>query len=230
MPTALITGANRGLGQALVRSFATDGWRVHACCRVPDKSLDLRRVAEAADGLVEVHRLDVTDDLQVRGLARSLEGEPLDLLFNNAGIYGPREGFGSQDFEAWAKVLQVNLLAPLRMVENFVDLVAASERKLIANMSSRLGSIAENRGGSSYLYRSSKAALNMATRSLAVDLEPRGIAVVALHPGWVQTDMGGEEAALTIDESVAGLRRVIAGLTIDESGRFFDYSGAELPW
>ncbi len=230
MPTALITGANRGLGQALVRSFATDGWRVHACCRVPDKSLDLRRVAEAADGLVEVHRLDVADDLQVRGLARSLEGEPLDLLFNNAGIYGPREGFGSQDFEAWAKVLQVNLLAPLRMVENFVDLVAASERKLIANMSSRLGSIAENRGGSSYPYRSSKAALNMATRSLAVDLEPRGIAVVALHPGWVQTDMGGEEAALTIEESVAGLRRVIAGLTIDESGRFFDYSGAELPW
>ncbi|WP_421710147.1 SDR family oxidoreductase [Algihabitans sp.] len=230
MPTALITGANRGLGLELARSFAADGWQVHACCRMPDKAPELRAAAAASEDRIEVHRLDVTDDLQVGGLARSLGGETLDLLFNNAGIYGPRDGFGSQDFEAWNKVLAINLLAPLRMVENFVELVAASHGKLIVNMSSRLGSIAENDAGGGYPYRSSKAALNMVTRGLSVDLAARGITVVSVHPGWVRTDMGGSDAALTVADSVAGLRRVMASLTIEDSGRFFDHSGAELPW
>ncbi|WP_119165990.1 SDR family oxidoreductase [Algihabitans albus] len=230
MPTALITGANRGLGLELARSIAAEGWQVHSCCRMPDKAPELRATADAADGRIQVHRLDVTDDLQVRSLARSLEGKPLDLLFNNAGIYGPRDGFGSQDFEAWSKVLAINLMAPMRMVENFVELVAASQHKLIVNMSSRLGSISENDAGGGYPYRSSKAALNMVTRGLSVDLAPRGITVVSVHPGWVQTDMGGSDAALTVADSVAGLRRVMEKLTPEDSGRFFDHSGAELPW
>lgn len=230
MPTALITGANRGLGHELVRSFAADGWTVHAGCRTPDKAKDLRRLAKSSDGRIAVHRLDVTDDLQVRALARSLEGQPLDLLFNNAGIYGPRSGFGAQDFDGWAQVLAVNVLAPMRVVEAFADLVAASQRRLIVNMSSRLGSIAVNDSGGSYPYRTSKAALNMVTKGLAADLAPRGIAVVSVHPGWVRTDMGGTGASLSPEESVAGLRRVIDGLDLQQSGGFFDYTGAPIPW
>ncbi len=230
MPTALITGANRGLGRELVRSFAADGWTVHAGCRLPDKAARLRAVAGEVPGQVVIHRLDVTDDLQVRALARSLEGEPLDLLLNNAGVYGPREGFGEQSYEVWAKVMAVNVLGPMRMVESFVDLLAASERRLIVNMSSRLGSITDNAGGGSYPYRSSKAALNMLTRNLAADLAEQGISVVALHPGWVQTDMGGKAAPLSVEESVSGLRRVIDGLAFEDSGCFLDEGGAELPW
>jgi NAD(P)-dependent dehydrogenase (short-subunit alcohol dehydrogenase family) len=226
MPSALITGANRGIGLAFARSFAADGWRVYGCCRHPDKARELKDLA----GEVTVHRLDVTDGLQVAGLARELAGQPVDILVNNAGIYGSRTGFGETGYELWPQVFQVNVMAPLRLAERFVEQVAQSERKLIVNISSNLGSIAENSSGGRYVYRSSKAALNMVAKSLSIDLADRGISVVMFHPGWVQTDMGGPKAAVTADESVAGMRAVIERLTSADSGRFFTYDGTEIPW
>lgn len=225
MPTVLITGANRGIGLELTRSFAGDGWRVHACCRHPERAEALR----TTDGTVAVHRLDVTDGAMVAALARELDGEPIDILFNNAGVYGPRSGFGETDYETWEPVFSVNVFAPLRLAECFAAHVARSERKLILNMSSIMGSIAEASGGS-YIYRASKAALNMITKGLSADLARRGITVVAFHPGWVQTDMGGRQAPVSVRDSVRGLRQVIGGLTAKDTGGFFAYDGRKLPW
>ncbi len=226
MPTALLTGANRGIGLAFAETFLRDGWTLHACCRHPEKAKEL----QALEGSMVTHRLDVTDGLQVASLARELAGEPIDLLINNAGVYGPRTGFGETDYDDWIEVLKVNTVAPMRMAERFVEHVAQSERKQIVNISSVMGSIAENSGGGSYIYRSSKAALNMVVKGLSVDLAERGITVVAFHPGWVQTDMGGQEAAVTPADSVAGMRKVIDKLDQDDNGKFFNYQGNLLPW
>jgi NAD(P)-dependent dehydrogenase (short-subunit alcohol dehydrogenase family) len=230
MPTVLITGANRGIGLALARGYAAEGWRVHACCRNPDQAKDLKALrAEAGDRLA-VHRLDVTDGLEVANLARELAEEAIDLLINNAGVSGPGGGFGETDFERWQPVIGVNTFAPLRMAERFVEQVARSERKLIVNISSKMGSIAENASGNSIIYRASKAALNQVSKSLAVVLGPRGITVILFHPGWVSTDMGGSEAPVTPADSAAGIRAVIARTTAADNGRFFNYDGEELPW
>jgi len=224
MKTILITGANRGIGLELTRSFAEDGWRVHACCRDPEGATELREIEGAV-----VHRLDVTDGAMVAGLARELDGEAIDILFNNAGVYGPRSGFGETDHDAWVPVFSVNVFAPQRLAESFVEHVARGERKLILNMSSIMGSVAEA-GGGSVIYRASKAAVNMITKTLSVDLAGQGITVVAFHPGWVQTDMGGPHASVDVQESVRGLRKVIADLTAKDTGGFFAYDGRKLPW
>lgn len=226
MPSVVITGANRGIGLAFARSFAADGWRVYGCCRQPDKARELKDLA----GEVTVHRLDVTDGLQVAGLARELASQPVDVLLNNAGIYGSRAGFGETDYDVWPQVFQVNVMAPLRLAEHFVEQVARSERKLIVNISSRMGSTGENTSGGGYVYRSSKAAFNMVAKSLSIDLAGRDITVVMFHPGWVQTDMGGANATVTAGESVAGMRAVIERLTATDNGRFFTYDGTEIPW
>ena len=226
MPTVMITGANRGLGLDFVRSYAADGWRVDACCRNPDKAKALK----AVEGEVVIHRLDVTDGPRVAGLAREMADEPIDLLINNAGIYHPKRGFGETDYTDWLEELKVNTLAPMRMAERFVKQVAASELKRIVNISSAMGSIARNESGGSYVYRSTKAALNMVSKGLAADLAGRGITVIALSPGWVETDMGGAGADLTPEESVALMRQVIDGLTPADSGRFLNQRGEEQPW
>ncbi len=226
MPTVLMTGANRGLGLEFARSYATDGWRVHACCRHPEKAKALK----AVEGDLVVHKLDVTDGLRVAGLARELADDAIDVLLNNAGVYGPRSGFGETDFDDWLDVLKINTIAPLRMAERFVEHVARSERKLIVSVSSGMGSIAMNDAGGHYPYRASKAALNMVVKGLSADLAARGIIAVALSPGWVQTDMGGSSAELTPEESVAGMRAVIDGLTPADNGRFLNYQGEDRPW
>lgn len=226
MPTVLITGANRGIGLEFARSFAVDGWEVHACCRNPDKAAKLKAIG----GNLVPHRLDVTDGLRVASLARELSETPIDILLNNAGLIGSSAEFGKTDFDDWSEVLKVNSLAPLRLAERFVEHVAGSDRKQIVNISSIMGSLAENSGGGRYIYRSSKAALNMVTKSLSIDLAPRGITTVSFHPGWVQTDMGGEDATVTPKQSVVGIRRVLDRLTLEQNGRFFEFEGQELPW
>jgi NAD(P)-dependent dehydrogenase (short-subunit alcohol dehydrogenase family) len=227
MPSVLITGANRGLGLEFARQYVADGWRVFACCRDPDRAAELGALA----GQVSLHRLDVGDHAHIDRLAAELAGEPIDVLLNNAGVYGPNKMFlGQVDYAAWRDVLEVNTLAPLKMAECFVDHVAASQRKVIAVISSTMGSIASNREGRHYLYRSSKAAVNMVVKSLSIDLRDRGIIATAFCPGWVQTDMGGPDATLTPAQSITGLRRVIAGLRPVHSGRFFSYDGSEVPW
>ncbi len=226
MATVLITGANRGIGLAFARSYASGGWRVHACCRTPESASDLKGLA----GDVEIHRCGVTDKTQVASLARALSDEPIDLLINNAGVLGGRGGLGEIDYEKWIDVLKVNTLAPLRVAEHFLSHLEAGQQKKIVTISSRLGSIAENTSGGHYLYRSSKAALNMVMKSLAVDVVDKGLTVVVLHPGWVRTDMGGPSALIDPEQSVAGMRQVIDRLTVEDNGKFYNYDGGEFGW
>ncbi len=230
MPTVLITGANRGIGLALARGYAAEGWRVHACCRHPDKAKELEVLRAEAGGRLAIHRLDVTDGLKVANLSRELAEEAIDLLINNAGVSGPRSGFGETDYDLWQPVLAVNTFAPLCVAEHFVEQVARGERKLIVNISSKMGSIAANDGSNSIIYRASKAALNQVSKCISVALAPRGITVILFHPGWVSTDMGGAEAPVTPADSAAGIRAVIARASPADNGRFFNYDGDELPW
>lgn len=231
MPTALITGTNRGLGLEFVRQWAAAGWTLHACCRDPAKATELSRLAAGAGGRVTVHRLDVADHGAIEALSRQLSGAALDLLLCNAGVYLDRgAAFGSVDYQAWAEALRVNVMGPMKLAEAFVEQVARGQRKLIVNVTSLMGSIADNGRGGSYVYRSSKAALNMVTKSLSIDLAPRGITACVIHPGWVRTDMGGPDGLLSIEESVTSMRQVIERAHQGGNGKFFDYDGEELPW
>ena len=230
MATLLITGANRGIGLELTKEFTRRRWEVHACCRSPEDAGELQALAAAAE-LVTLHRLEVTDRDQILELAGRLKGTPLDILLNNAGSYGPaQQGFGASDAAAWLETFRVNSIAPLCMAEAFVEHVAASERRVIATVGSVMGSIAENDSGGHYAYRTSKAAAHMVMKGLAVDLAPRGIVTVALHPGWVRTRMGGSTAPVTPEASAAGLAEVLLGLGREQSGRLIDYQGNLLPW
>ena len=231
MPSTLITGANCGLGFEFARQYLADGWQVYAACRNPQSASELRRLADASDDKLQILALDVIDPVSVQAAAAKLDGQTIDLLLNNAGIGGPRgQGVGNIDYEAWAKVLDVNTMGPLRVSEAFVDHVAQSESKLIVTITSGMGWLADNTSGGAYAYRSSKAAVNMVMRSLAIDLAPRGIACVVINPGWVLTDMGGPHATLTTAESVKKLRRLIETLGPGQSGKFFNYDGREYAW
>jgi NAD(P)-dependent dehydrogenase (short-subunit alcohol dehydrogenase family) len=231
MPTTLITGANRGLGLELARQYAADGWRVHACCRRPEAATELGELASGAPGSVLVHELDVLDRARIDALADELRGEPIDVLLLSAGLHGERgKGPAEIDHDVWDHVFRVNAMAPLAIAGAFVDHVAASALRRIVLLSSIMGSIGANADGGNYVYRSSKAAANAVARSLAFDLRPRDILVLALHPGWVRTEMGGQQAPLSPEESVAGMREVIVNLTPARSGRFLDYRGTPLPW
>ncbi len=228
MKTALITGANRGIGLEFSKQYATDGWRVLACSR--HASVELEKLSSRYPDTMERHVLDVSDHEQIAGLSRRLEGESIDLLVNNAGIYPESGNFRRTDYEKWAEAFRINTMAPLRMAEAFFEQIARSEKKTVATITSKMGSIADNSGGGDYPYRSSKAALNMVMKSLALDLKSAGIAVVLLHPGWVRTDMGGPGALISVEQSVSGMREVIDGLVLSDSGKFFAYDGKPVPW
>lgn len=228
--TILITGSNRGIGLEMARQFADDGWRVLACCRDLSNATELRSLRKQYPNL-RLFQLDVTDYEHMAALARALDGEPIDILLNNAGYYGPKGvGFGHVDLDEWRRVLEANTIAPYMMAQTFADNVAASERRVIAVMSSKVGSIADNSSGGGYIYRSSKTAVNQVVKSLSVDLRECGISVVALHPGWVKTDMGGPNALISAGESVAGLKQVLLGTDMERSGHFYNYDGSEIPW
>jgi NAD(P)-dependent dehydrogenase (short-subunit alcohol dehydrogenase family) len=231
MPSTLITGANRGLGLEFARQYLADGWQVYAACRNPNSAPELRRLAEASGHKLRIVALDVTDPASIKAAVPELDGQAIDLLLNNAGVGGARgQTIGNIDYEAWAKVLDANTMGPMRISEAFVDHVARSDRKLIVTLTSGMGSLADNTSGGSIAYRSSKAAVNMVMRSLAIDLAPRGIVCVVVNPGWVQTDMGGTHATLTPAQSVTKLRRLIETLGPAQSGKFFNYNGREYAW
>ena len=231
MQSALITGANRGLGLEFARQYLADGWRVYAACRAPTSASELCRLAEESGEKLQILAMDVTDPASIHEAATKLDGQAIDLLLNNAGIMGPRgQTIGNIDYEAWAEVLAVNTMGPLRVSEAFVEHVARSDRKLIVTLTSGMGSIADNTSGGSIVYRSSKAAVNIAMRSLAIDLAPRGITSVVVNPGWVRTDMGGPNATLEPPESIGRLMRLIATFGPEQSGRFFNHTGQEYPW
>ena len=227
MPAVFITGASRGLGLEFASQYAKEGWHVIATCRNPAEANALKSI----EGDVRIETLDVVDGKSVSALKSSLGNEAIDVLSNNAGIFGPRNPtLDPMDYDAWDEALRTNTMAPLRIIAAFAPNVARSGLKTIVTLSSILGSIAENSAGGDYIYRSSKAAVNAVMKSLSIDLAGEGIRVVLLHPGWVQTDMGGSEAAIAPPESVTGMRAVIAGLTESDSGRFFNYDGTEVPW
>lgn len=228
MPTVLVTGANRGLGLEFCRQYAADGWRVYAGCRNPGASPALSALA----GEILPRRLDVSDHATIDALAEELGEQALDVLISNAGVYGdtPNHGLGRLDYAAWGDVFRINTMAAARLAECFTPALARAPRPVFAALTSLMGSMADNSSGDNYLYRSSKAALNAVLKSLALDLQPRGITVLILHPGWVRTDMGGPHALITPPQSVGALRSLIDGATPERSGRFLNYDGTDLPW
>jgi NAD(P)-dependent dehydrogenase (short-subunit alcohol dehydrogenase family) len=223
MPTVLITGCDRGLGLEFARQYAAAGCRVHATCLDPATAAATR----ALDGDVRVAKLDVSDHGAIDRLAAEMAAEPIDILVSNAGIARPHPGFGRTDYAAWRRIQEVNLLGPMKLAEAFVEHVAASDSKVMAFVSSRMGSIGLNLTGGSYAYRSSKAGLNAVVKSLAIDLQPRHVLVLALHPGWAKTEPG---ARVDVDRSVAGMRAVIERCSRHETGSFFAFNDTPLPW
>ncbi|MGB5080333.1 MAG: SDR family oxidoreductase [Burkholderiales bacterium] len=222
--TVLITGASRGLGREFAKQYARDRWKVIGTVR-DDKS-----AAALAKLGAEALRADVADRQSLERLAARLKDVPIDVLICNAGIYGPRQArLGRLDYAGWEEVMRVNVFGPAATVEALLENVAASNKKIIALISSRLGSIAGSDGGE-YLYASSKAALNAIGKAMSLDLAPRGITVVSLTPGWVRTDMGGKGAPLDPETSIAGMREVIEGLTPEKTGRFISYDGSVVAW
>jgi NAD(P)-dependent dehydrogenase (short-subunit alcohol dehydrogenase family) len=231
MSTLLITGANRGLGLEFTRQYAAAGWQVLACCRAPERADALLTLASSQPDQISVHALDVSDLNAIDILAQQLRDTPIDLIINNAGIYPDRHGgFGYTDYDAWMMAFLVNSMAPMKITEAFVSNLDRGAGKTVATISSKMGSLDDNTSGGCYLYRSSKAAVNMVVKSLSLDLASRGIRVVVLHPGWVQTDMGGPNALTTPEESVSGMRNVIDHLTKEDSGRFISFDGTNVPW
>jgi NAD(P)-dependent dehydrogenase (short-subunit alcohol dehydrogenase family) len=232
MKTILITGANRGIGLELTKQYAVEGCRVVACSRDPKKSVALNSMATKYPELIKIHALDVSDSAQIERLAQTLSNEPIDILINNAGIYPKTDasGFGNTNYTDWMTAFSINTMAPLKMAETFVKQIALGKQKIIVTITSQMGSIEDNSSGGNYLYRSSKAAANMVMKSLAVDLRAKGIIAVAFNPGWVKTDMGGPNAMISVEQSVAGMRQVISKLTLTDSGKFLGYEGNEIPW
>lgn len=232
MKRVLITGANRGIGLEFVRQYANEGWQVFACCRNPVAAEALNRLASEYPDQINIDKLDVADHAQIEQLAQELSVHAIDLLINNAGVYPPDRGdqFGATDYAAWNYALAVNTMAPLKMTEAFILHIARSELKTLITITSKMGSIADNRGGGSYIYRSSKAAVNSVMKSLSIDLNARQITAVLLHPGWVRTDMGGPNGLISAQQSVTGMRRVIDDLRFEDSGKFFAFDGQEVPW
>lgn len=238
MPTILITGANRGIGLEHTRQALAAGENVIATCRKPAEASELAALAEQYRSRLQIEELDVTAANSVSALAARLDGTAIDILINNAGTAGDKswnpsadkQSFGSIDYDQWRWILDVNVLGVMRVTEALADNVAASDLKRIIMISSDLASIARNTMGGSHLYRTSKAALNMLTKGIAVDLADKNVAVLALSPGWTQTDMGGPQAIWTVEQSVSKQREVIAGITLENSGTFYELQGLQVPW
>jgi NAD(P)-dependent dehydrogenase (short-subunit alcohol dehydrogenase family) len=238
MPTALITGSNRGIGFEFARQLAELGWQVIATCRNPAAAEKLAALAAQYRLRVQILPLDVADHASIKATAAKLYGAPIDLLICNAGIAGPKpplvsgkEGERIQDYDdvTWFEVLRTNLLGPVRIAGYLADNVADSERKLIAFISTRMANIEENVGGGFYMYRASKAALNTAIKNLSLELGKRGVTCIALHPGWVRTDFA-PSGPLEPAASVEGMLQVMLAAGPADNGRFIAHSGERLAW
>ena len=238
MTTVLITGASRGLGLEMVRQYAADGARVIATCRNPAQSPELAALVARYPAAIQVEALDVIDHSAVDALSARYRGQPIDILINNAGDIGPRDPnrtrlheqqFGTMNYAEWRRVLEINTLAPLKVAEAFVEQVAASSVKQMVFVSSTTGSNVEGLYAT-FAYCSSKAALNKVVTMLAIALKPREIVCAAVCPGYVKTRLGGDAALLGVEESITGLRQVIAGLTLEATGSFTRYNGETIAW
>ena len=223
--TVLITGANRGIGLALARHFSDAGFRVIGTARKPEQATELKETG------ARVEQLDVTDQASVAALAQRLADTPIDILINNAGIKGEDyKDMASLDVEALEWVLNVNTLGPVRVMKALFPNVQSSERKMVVNISSTMGSIERNTWGCCAGYRASKSALNSINKTFAVDFGKQGVTFVVMHPGYVQTDMNEGQGNITPDQSAVGLMTVITRLDASDNGKFYDWQGKELPW
>lgn len=227
----LITGASRGIGLAMVNYCIEKNWRVFACCRNPYQAEKLLALAEMSKTNVSVHVLDVSELATIQALAFELRNEKIDVLINNAGTYGSdKNSFGKVDVNNWLQTFMINSIAPLKIAEAFIEQLHMGSEKVIACISSKMASMDDNESGGSYIYRSSKAALNSVVKSMSVDLRDSGIKCVALHPGWVKTEMGGPNAEITTRESVTKLFDIILSLKQADSGRFIDIDTTTIKW
>lgn len=240
MKSVLITGTNRGVGLGLTQRYLLEGYQVYACCRHPESATDLQKLIPAFSHLTLIE-LDVSQPDQIEHLKTILEEKPIDLLINNAGVLGTNESasglvgqhettFGGIEANAWLEVLKVNTVAPLLIAQALFRNLQQGNQKTIVNISSIMGSISENEMGGYYVYRSSKAALNAITKSMAIDFKPYDIIAAAIHPGWVKTDMGGQHAHITVEESVEGITNVIRNLSLKDSGSLINYEGKIIAW
>ncbi|SDD31501.1 NAD(P)-dependent dehydrogenase, short-chain alcohol dehydrogenase family [Myxococcus virescens] len=226
----VITGASRGIGFEFVQQLLLRGDTVEAGVRSPEGARRLEPLKQKAGNRLRIHALDVGDDASVRAFATNVCTGPVDVLINNAGVSGLWCALGDVDYADMARTFTINALGPLRVTSAMLPGLRQGALRRVAHVTSRMGSLAANTDGGAYAYRMSKAALNMAVRSMSTDLRPEGFVTVLLHPGWVQTDMGGPDATLPAPDSVRGMLRVIDGLSPEHSGRFFDYQGTEVPW
>lgn len=230
MKTVLVTGANRGLGLEFTRQYLEQGVRVIATVREPAKATELQALGHQYENRLTIKTLDVSDAASRKAFAESITECPIHLLINNAGVSGGWGELGKLDEATWLQVLHTNTIAPIKLTELLRANLMAAEDATVAILSSKMGSMADNTSGGSYIYRSSKAALNAAAKSLAIDLARDHIKVAILHPGWVRTDMGGPHGLIDAPVSVSGMRRVLSGLTKDQAGEFIAYDGTVIPW
>lgn len=226
--TVLITGTNRGLGLEFVEQYSQLGWKVLACCRDLNNANELFNLQKKFPS-IETLELDVGNLNDINVLSNKLKDRTIDVLINNAGIY--RSGtLGSVDPKAWIESFKINTIAPYILIEALISQIMKSDLKKIISITSKMGSIDDNTSGGSYIYRTSKTALNSMMRSLTHDLASKGISTLTLHPGWVRTDMGGSNAWINSSESVIGMIKQIKKLSQENSGRYLDYAGKTIKW
>ncbi|MFK7801323.1 MAG: SDR family oxidoreductase [Anaerolineae bacterium] len=232
MKTVLITGANRGIGFEMTKKLVQDGNRVFATCRLPENAAELNQLMQKHTDTLSVIQLDVIDDLSVTAACKQIaeQTDQLDMIINNAGI-NFRDKFESFNADEYLLTLNVNGVGALRVIHQFISMLRKGTDPKIINISSQLGSLTAQRPGfGSSGYNASKAVMNMITRHLSFDLADEGMIVISMHPGWVQTDMGGPNAAVTPPDSAAGILNVAEGLTADDNGKFYIYNGDIHPW
>ena len=231
MKNVLITGANRGLGLGLVKKYLENNEKVFCTTRNISKSKELKLLKEKHTNNLEICELDLLDKDSPNILSNFLVNKPIDLFINNAGVIGQSaQHFKSISLNPWIEVLKVNLIAPLLITQSIIKNIEKSSEKRIYILSSKVGSIEDNKSGGMYVYRSSKSALNQIVKSLSIDLKPLGISVISLHPGWVRTEMGGPNALISVEESVNGMFGVISNTNIKNSGQFINYDSTQIPW
>lgn len=227
----VVTGANRGIGLEFVRQYLGRGETVTAACREPEGAAALRALGASAGDRLRVRACDVGDDASVAAFAAQLGDAPVDLLINNAGVGGEWTSLDALSMEGALRTYSVNALGPLRVTRALLPNLLRAKAPRVAHISSGMGSIGDNTSGGAYAYRMSKAALNMASKTLAIDLRDKDIVSVVINPGWVQTDMGGAGAPLAVHDSVAAMISRFDALTLDDSGKFLDWRKPEgFPW
>ena len=230
MATVLITGTNRGLGLEFVKHFLQQGDNVIASCRASSHAPELQALVDGNSSL-SLMNLDVFDEQSMASFASGLGDTAIDILVNNAGVYGPRDAnFGKVKGAEWESVMKVNAIAPMLLTQQIISNLRLGNARKLVYVTSKMGSIEDNRGGGSYIYRRYKTTQNSVVRSLSVDLREEGFSVAVLHPGWVRTDMGGPNGLIDVTTSVSGMMSVIEGLSPTGSGQFFNYAGSIIPW